>query len=198
MTYRIISDPLGSPVEVVDTTTGAIVEQISYDAWGTITSDTNPGFQPFGFAGGLYDAETGLVHFGARDYDPVIGRWTTRDPLGFAGGDTNLYGYVLQDPVNFVDPSGLLPLSLRIIFKALVALNGLYTGHGKPPLPPDLPLPPAPQPCAPPPDSNPNPNPNPDSLPNPSNEPEPGKIPTDEMPTDQMMPGDFPIFDLPV
>jgi RHS repeat-associated protein len=105
--YRIISDPLGSPVEVINAATGAVVEQITYDPWGTITSDTNPGFQPFGFAGGLYDADTGLVHFGARDYDPVIGRWTTRDPLGFAGGDTNLYGYVLQDPVNGIDPLGL-------------------------------------------------------------------------------------------
>jgi RHS repeat-associated protein len=73
------------------------------------TSDTNPGFQPFGFAGGLYDADTGLVHFGARDYDPVIGRWTTRDPLGFAGGDTNLYGYVLQDPVDLIDLKGKDP-----------------------------------------------------------------------------------------
>ena len=108
--YRIISDPLGSPVEVINAATGAVVEQITYDPWGTITSDTNPGFQPFGFAGGLYDADTGLVHFGARDYDPVIGRWTTRDPLGFAGGDTNLYGYVLQDPVNLVDPMGLFIL----------------------------------------------------------------------------------------
>ena len=46
------------------------------------------------------------MHFGARDYDPVIGRWTTRDPLGFAGGDTNLYGYVFNDPVNGIDPLG--------------------------------------------------------------------------------------------
>ena len=107
VTYRIISDPLGSPVEVVDTATGAVVEQITYGAWGNVTTDTNPGFQPFGFAGGLYDADTELVHFGARDYDPVIGRWTTRDPLGFAGGDTNLYGYVLQDPVDWIDESGL-------------------------------------------------------------------------------------------
>jgi RHS repeat-associated protein len=107
VTYRIISDQLGSPVEVINTATGAVVEQITYDVWGNITSDTNPGFQPFGFAGGLYDADTGLVHFGARDYDPTIGRWTTRDPLGFAGGDTNLYGYVLQDPINGIDSLGL-------------------------------------------------------------------------------------------
>jgi RHS repeat-associated protein len=76
-------------------------------------NDSNPGFQPFGFAGGLYDADTGLVHFGARDYDPAIGRWTTLDPLGFVGGDTNLYGYVLQDPVNAVDPFGLWQFTLE-------------------------------------------------------------------------------------
>ena len=69
--------------------------------------DTNPGFTPFGFAGGLYDAETGLVRFGAREYDAEIGRWLSKDPILFAGGDTNLYGYVMQDPVNWVDPSGL-------------------------------------------------------------------------------------------
>ena len=130
VTYRIISDPLGSPVEVINTATGAVVEQISYDAWGNITSDTNPGFQPFGFAGGLYDADTGLVHFGARDYDPVIGRWTTRDPLGFAGGDTNLYGYVLQDPVNFSDPLGLWTFQLGLSFNLQFGIFNFNIGAG--------------------------------------------------------------------
>ena len=63
--------------------------------------------QPFAFAGGLYDRHTGLVRFGARDYDPETGRWTAKDPIGFGGGDANLYGYVVGDPVNLVDPSGL-------------------------------------------------------------------------------------------
>ena len=62
---------------------------------------------PFGFAGGLYDRDTGLVRFGYRDYDPVTGKWTAKDPIGFDGGDTILYGYVLNDPVNLVDPNGL-------------------------------------------------------------------------------------------
>jgi uncharacterized protein RhaS with RHS repeats len=35
-----------------------------------------------------------------------VGKWTAKDPIGFGGGDSNLYGYVLQDPVNFVDPTG--------------------------------------------------------------------------------------------
>jgi uncharacterized protein RhaS with RHS repeats len=42
-----------------------------------------------------------------RHYDPTIGRWTSKDPIGFAGGDTNLYGYVMNDPVNWIDPLGL-------------------------------------------------------------------------------------------
>jgi RHS repeat-associated protein len=61
---------------------------------------------PFGFAGGLHDRDTGLVRFGLRDYDPDTGRWTAKDPIGFAGGDTDLYGYCLNDPINLVDPYG--------------------------------------------------------------------------------------------
>jgi RHS repeat-associated protein len=91
---------------VVDVETGAIAQRIDYTPFGKVEVDTNPGFQPFGFAGGLYDHETGLVRFGARDYDPQVGRWTAKDPILFAGGDTNLYGYVLNDPVNLIDPSG--------------------------------------------------------------------------------------------
>ncbi len=105
-TYRIISDHLGSPRLVVNADTGDLVQQIEYDEFGRVTSDSNSGFQPFGFAGGLYDATTGLVRFGARDYDADAGRWTSKDPIGFAGGDSNLYGYVLSDPVNNFDPSG--------------------------------------------------------------------------------------------
>ena len=107
VTYRIVSDPLGSPLLVVNSTTGAIADQISYDEFGNVLADSNPGFQPFGFAGGLYDQDTKLVRFGARDYNPSTGRWTAKDPIKFDGGDLNLYGYVLQDPINLADPSGL-------------------------------------------------------------------------------------------
>jgi RHS repeat-associated protein len=105
-TYRIIHDQLGSPRLVVDTTTGAITQQLDYDAWGNTTTDTNPGFQPFGYAGGLHDPHTKLLRYGARDYNPATGRWTTRDPIGFAGGDTNLYAYVNNNPANYTDPTG--------------------------------------------------------------------------------------------
>ena len=107
VTYRIFSDHQGSPLLVVNTSTGAVAEQITYDEFGNVLSDTNPGFQPFGFAGGLYDQETKLLRFGARDYDPTTGRWTTKDPVLFAGADSNLYEYTKNDPINVVDPSGL-------------------------------------------------------------------------------------------
>ena len=106
-TYRIVSDHLGSVQLVINTETGDIAQRRDYSPFGDITTDTNPGFQPFGFAGGLYDADTGLVRFGARDYDPEIGRWTAKDPIGLQGGDTNLYGYVVNDPINLRDGNGL-------------------------------------------------------------------------------------------
>jgi RHS repeat-associated protein len=58
-------------------------------------------------AGGLKDDDTGLIRFGYRDYAPTTGRWTARDPIGFAGGDTNLYGYVTNNPIIFIDVLGL-------------------------------------------------------------------------------------------
>lgn len=148
VTYRIFSDQLGSPRLVVNTATGAITEQINYDEFGNVTSDTNPGFEPFGFGGGLYDQDTKLVRFGARDYNPAIGRWTAKDPILFAGGDTNLYGYVLDDPINWTDPSGKgLP---EWFWSTLIALGFDVGGpaiHGQPPDPPAV-IDPIPQPDA--------------------------------------------------
>jgi RHS repeat-associated protein len=96
-----------SPRLVVDTTTGVVAQRLDYDEFGNVTLDTNPGFQPFGFAGGLYDPDTKLTRFGVRDYDAETGRLTTKDPIQFTGGDSNLYGYVLNDPMNWVDQLGL-------------------------------------------------------------------------------------------
>jgi len=110
--YRIIVDQIGSPRLIVNAATGQIAQQMDYDEFGNVINDTTPGFQPFGFAGGLYDRDTGLVRFGARDYEAQTGRWTTKDPIGF-GGRTNLYEYAGADPINLTDPSGLEPNALE-------------------------------------------------------------------------------------
>ncbi|WP_345992191.1 RHS repeat-associated core domain-containing protein [Sulfurimonas sp. HSL-1716] len=111
--YYLAYDQAGTLKAVADAR-GKVVKAITYDSFGNILEDTNPKLHiEFGFAGGLQDTDTGLVHFGYRDYDPVTGKWTAKDPIGFNGGDTNLYGYVLGDPVNLVDPKGLATLKIN-------------------------------------------------------------------------------------
>jgi RHS repeat-associated protein len=105
--YRFITDHLGSVRLVVNAETGEVVQRMDYDAFGRVLSDNNPGFQPFGFAGGLYDDDTGLVRFGARDYDAYAGRWTAKDPILFDAGSANLYAYVSNNPIMLLDPTGL-------------------------------------------------------------------------------------------
>lgn len=129
-TWRIVTDHIGSVRLVVKVSDGTVAQKISYNEMGRVLSDTNPGFQPFGFAGGLYDPDTKLVRFGARDYDPETGRWTSKDPILFNGGDMNLYGYVLADPVNLIDPSGNNPLIAAPIIGGLTGaiIGGISAG----------------------------------------------------------------------
>lgn len=106
-TYRLITDHLGSPRLVVNTANGAIAQRLGYDEFGEVTLDSAAGFQNVGFAGGLYDRQTKMVRFGARDYEARVGRWVGKDPIWFAGGDSSLYTYALSNPINLIDPSGL-------------------------------------------------------------------------------------------
>ena len=114
-TYRLVTDWRGSVRAVVEANAGTVVETIDYDAWGNAAiNDTTCAsgavcamFQPFGFAGGLFDRETGLVRFGARDYDPSVGRWSQKDSIRFDGGQSDIYVYSSDDPINKNDPAGL-------------------------------------------------------------------------------------------
>ena len=115
-TYYLLGDQIGSLRAVTDAS-GNIIKRIDYDSFGNIIFDSQADFLvPFGFAGGLHDRTTGLVRFGARDYDPTIGRWTAQDPIDFGGGDTNWYGYVMNDPVNWVDPEGQKTLVWKLLW----------------------------------------------------------------------------------
>ncbi|XDT72074.1 RHS repeat-associated core domain-containing protein [Hahella sp. SMD15-11] len=100
-----INDHLGTPMRLV-ARNGATVWQADYSAFGRLTSETATIPNPLRFPGQYHDRETGLYHNYMRDYDPALGRYLQRDPIGLAGG-LNVYGYAYQNPVNYYDPYGL-------------------------------------------------------------------------------------------
>jgi RHS repeat-associated protein len=125
--YYLAYDQVGS-LRLVADSSGNTVKRVDYDSFGNILSDSNLGFAiPFGFAGGLHDRDTGLVRFGYRDYLPEIGKWTAKDPIDFAGGDSNLFGYVGNDPVNWVDSNGLY--TEVIVSDSIQISRGSQFGH---------------------------------------------------------------------
>jgi RHS repeat-associated protein len=121
-TYRLITDYLGSVRAVVNTSTGEIVQRRDYDAWGVATLDSNAAFQALGYAGGLADPSTGLVRFGARDYDPSVGRWTAKDPADLVAARGDLYTYAADSPMSLRDENG------RWIVQAAGAIVGAIAG----------------------------------------------------------------------
>jgi RHS repeat-associated protein len=100
-------DHLGSVRDIVDDS-GNVENHIVYDSFGRVVSETTPAVDfLFGFTGRERDEESGLNYHRARYYDSATGRWISEDPISFAGGDENIYRYVGNDGVNFVDPTGL-------------------------------------------------------------------------------------------
>jgi RHS repeat-associated protein len=87
---------------------GAIViDHIDYTAFGAVLAESNAAVgNRFLFTGREYDAATGLYYYRARYYDPKLGRFISQDPLGFNGGDVNLYRYVKNAPADATDPTG--------------------------------------------------------------------------------------------
>ena len=104
-TSYFLSDHLGSTNGLTDST-GALTSQTAYDSFGNQTGTIAT---RYGFTGRERDDATGLMYYRARFYDPNLGRFISEDPIGFAGGDLNLYGYVSNSPGSFTDPSGLCP-----------------------------------------------------------------------------------------
>jgi RHS repeat-associated protein len=120
-TYYYHADALGS-ISMISSASGTVIQTNVYDAFGSIQSG-NTLSQPFAFTGREYDSETGLYYYRARYYDPLTGRFISKDPIGLNGGNVNLYGYVdtvwkplnetnlymytRDNPVNLTDPFGL-------------------------------------------------------------------------------------------
>lgn len=101
-----LADHQGTVRDLADSA-GAAVNHIQYDSFGQITTQTAPGTDiRFAYTGREFDAETGLYNYRLRYYDPFTGRFVSEDPIALASGDTNMYRYVRNAPVVFVDPTG--------------------------------------------------------------------------------------------
>ncbi|WP_369601092.1 RHS repeat-associated core domain-containing protein [Hahella sp. SMD15-11] len=118
-----INDHLGTPMRMV-AKNGATVWQADYRAFGQLTGETATIPNPLRFPGQYHDPETGLYHNAMRDYDPELGRYLQRDPIGLAGG-LNVYGYAYQNSVNFSDPLGLF--SMDPVFGFVYDVTGGWT-----------------------------------------------------------------------
>src|SRR2546425_3299272 len=95
-----LTDKLGSVREDVQTS-GSVLDSITYDSYGNILSESSPSNgDRFKYTGREWDSEIGQYYYRARNYAPGIGRFESEDPLGFRAGDSNLYGYVRENPVN--------------------------------------------------------------------------------------------------
>ncbi|MBK8812762.1 MAG: hypothetical protein IPN69_18805 [Acidobacteria bacterium] len=103
-----IADHLGSTTALTDSS-GNVTSSAAYDSFGNATGNLATRYK---FTGREYDDFTGLHYYRARWYDGNLGRFISEDPIGFAGGDVNLYGYVGNGPLTSTDPSGLIDPSV--------------------------------------------------------------------------------------
>jgi RHS repeat-associated protein len=104
-TYSPISDALGSVLALTNSS-GNIITQYGYDPYGNTVGYGGTSANVFQYSGRENDGN-GLYFYRARYYSPATGRFISEDPLGFGGGDVNLYAYVGNNPINRIDPFGL-------------------------------------------------------------------------------------------
>ena len=136
--YYYMTDAQGNVIGIVDRN-GNVVVQYWYDAWGnhkvvsangtTITSSTHIGnVNPFRYRGYYYDTETGLYFLQTGYYDPEVGRFLNRDSVSYAAPEKidglNLYAYCLNNPVEYVDPTGHFPFVIILAIISLAANVG--------------------------------------------------------------------------
>jgi RHS repeat-associated protein len=116
------ADGLGS-VTSLSSSTGAVANTYTYDSFGQLTASTGTLSSPFRYTGREFDTETSLYYYRARYYDSQTGRFLSEDPIGSVFGDSNLYPYVGNDPLDRVDPLGLVTCIYRLAYHTLICLS---------------------------------------------------------------------------
>lgn len=106
-TYSYHYNGIGSTIAITDQSQN-IVSKYTYTPFGIIRESLQSPPQPFKYVGeyGVMTEPNGLYYMDARYYDPQVGRFISEDPIGFGGGDVNLYAYVKNNPINYIDPNG--------------------------------------------------------------------------------------------
>jgi len=107
--YYYHYDGIGNTIAITDSS-GYMVNKYAYDEFGNLSNAEETISNPFLYVGryGVTDDDNGLLYMRARYYDPEVGRFINKDPIGFLGGDVNLYACVWNNPVNWIDPEGLV------------------------------------------------------------------------------------------
>ncbi len=122
--YYYHKDGLGSVIGLTDSL-GNKVQDYAYNSFGEIIGQSGDIDQPFTFTAREYDSESGLFYYRARYYDPKVGRFISKDPIGFAAGDVNLYRYVGNNPKNAIDVFGLYECTYYIKEHSMVCFPNI-------------------------------------------------------------------------
>ena len=173
-TSNFLADVLGSPVAVTDNA-GVVQTEYTYEPYGKTTSSGASNSNSYQYTGRENDG-TGLFYYRNRYYHPQLQRFVSEDPIEFEAGDTNLYAYVANSPVNFSDALGLTHYPCSGPFESARPQKG----HNKCQPPPEKPKS-APKPPKPPDPPKPIPPPEPEWKPNPGHDAackDPSKCPT--------------------
>jgi RHS repeat-associated protein len=110
--FAPLKDALGSAIALAGST-GTIQTSYTYDPFGGTSVSGGTSANKFQYTGRENDGN-GLYYYRARYYSPTLARFISEDPIGFASGQANLYGYVFNSPTNLVDPSGLVQCTYSI------------------------------------------------------------------------------------
>ncbi|GAK55774.1 YD repeat protein [Candidatus Vecturithrix granuli] len=127
--YAYLYDGKGN-VETVLNASQSVVAAYRYDQFGVLLANIGSLEQPYGFSTKRYNAPVGMMQYEFRNYFPELARWDRRDPLGEQSG-LNLYAFVGNNPVNWVDPFGLAIKypGLEKNAQAMAELNGKIQGY---------------------------------------------------------------------